>query len=66
MKKNSYENCSSDIAAINDKCDLIVVLLESLLDNPDFLIDRLRKSVEQQHRAVRGPKMKVVRCHGIR
>ena len=62
MKKTNYGNeCSKEISAINEKCDLIVELLESVLDNPDFLIDRLRMSVEHQHRSACRPRMKIVR-----
>ena len=67
MKKN-YEKHVAEMSALNEKCDLIIELLESVLDNPDFLIDRLRRSVEHQHRATTGnhPRMRIVRCHGTR
>ena len=65
MNKSYYESCSREIAALNEKCEHIIGLLESVLDeidNPDFLIDRLRASVERQHRtAVMKPKMELVR-----
>ena len=61
MKKICYERCSRELSALNEKCDIIIELLDAVLDNPDFLIDRLRCSVERQHQASREPKMKVVR-----
>ena len=61
MKRNYYDGCRGELASINEKCDTIIILLESVLDNPDFLIDRLRRSVELQHRSSIRPKMKVVR-----
>lgn len=37
------------LPVINEKCDIIIHLLSSLCDNPDFLIDLLRKSTEKQN-----------------
>ena len=34
------------LPVINEKCDIIIHLLSSLCDNPDFLIDLLRKTTE--------------------
>ena len=67
MKKN-YENHMGDLLTINKKCDMIIELLEAVLDNPDFLIDRLRSSVEHQHRSntERHPRMRVIRYDGPR
>lgn len=48
---------------INEKCDIIIHLLSSLCDNPDFLIDLLRKSAEKQNR-FSSSGMKILRGHG--
>ena len=38
------------LPVINEKCDIIIHLLSSLCDNPDFLIDLLRKTTEKQNK----------------
>lgn len=51
------------LPVINEKCDIIIHLLSSLCDNPDFLIDLLRKSTEKQNK-FSYYRMKIVRGHG--
>ncbi|SCH30104.1 Uncharacterised protein [uncultured Bacteroides sp.] len=48
---------------INKKCDVIINLLSSLCDDPDFLIGTLRKCVDKQ-RELSSDRMKIVKGHG--
>lgn len=48
---------------INEKCDIIIKLLSSLCDDPDFLIGTLRKCMERQCK-ISSSRMKIVRGHG--
>ncbi len=51
------------ICEINKKCDVIINLLSSLCDDPDFLIGTLRKCVDKQRELSSG-RMKIVKGHG--
>lgn len=50
---------------INEKCDVIINLLSSLCDDPDFLIGSLRKVADKQ-RKLSSSRMKVIKGHGFR
>jgi hypothetical protein len=52
------------LPVINEKCDIIIPLLSSLCDNPDFLIDLLRKTTEKQNK-FSSSRMKILHGHGV-
>ena len=52
------------LPVINEKCDIIIHLLSSLCDNPDFLIDLLRKTTEKQNK-FSSSRMKILYGHGV-
>ena len=52
------------LPVINEKCDIIIHLLSSLCDNPDFLIDLLRKTTEKQNK-FSSSRMKILHGHGV-
>lgn len=51
------------LPVINEKCDIIIHLLSSFCESPDFLIEMLRKSAEKQNK-FSSYRMKILRGYG--